>query len=60
MADYKRMYQTLCAGVSAVLDEMPPEGPFAAYHKKLEALLLEAEDIYIDTENLVPLDPAKR
>ena len=55
MADYREMYYTLCAGVSKVLDDMPDREPFRKYYHRLEALLQEAEDIYIDTANVIDL-----
>ena len=55
MADYREMYYTLCAGVSKVLDDMPDREPFKEYYQRLEALLQEAEDIYIETSNVIDL-----
>ena len=60
MADYKKMYYTLCAGVSNVLDDMPDREPFREYYLRLEALLQEAEDIYIDTANVIDLSGEKK
>ena len=55
MADYREMYYTLCAGVSKVLDDMPDREPFTDYYRRLEALLREAEEIYIETANVIDL-----
>ena len=55
MADYREMYYTLCAGVSKVLDDMPDREPFREYFRRLKELLQEAEDIYVDTANVIDL-----
>ena len=53
------MYYLLCAGVSDVLDDMRAEGEFQSVYKRLEMLLQEAEDIYIETANVIPLADLK-
>ncbi len=55
MADYRKMYSILCAGVSALLDDMPPVGDFEPFYHRLEALLHEAEEIYIETADVIHL-----
>ena len=49
MADYRRMYSTLCAGVSEVLDDMQGQPDLETFYLRLQDLLNQAEDIYIDT-----------
>lgn len=56
MADYRRMYYTLCAGVSVLLDDMPADGVYQSVYQRLELLLQEAEDIYIETADVVWLE----
>ena len=53
MPDYQKMYYILCAGVSDVIDDMPDCGLFRPYRQRLESLLLEAEEVYIQTDNLL-------
>ena len=59
MADYRKMYYALCSGVSKVLDDMPEQEPFTDYYRQLETLLREAEEIYIETANVIDLPPEK-
>ena len=56
MPDYRRMYYTLCAGVSAVLDDMQEREEFPGVYYRLEALLQEAENIYIETADVIRLE----
>ena len=58
MPDYRRMYYTLCAGVSGLLDDMRPEENEPIY-RRLEMLLQEAEDIYIKTADVIQLPDKK-
>lgn len=53
--DYRRMYYTLCSGVSALLDDMRPDGENESIYHRLEMLLQEAEDIYIETADIIQL-----
>ena len=55
MADYQKMYYALCSGVSKMLDDMPDREPFTDYYRRLETLLQEAEEIYIETANVIDL-----
>ena len=59
MADYRKMYYALCSGVSKVLDDMPDREPFTDY-RRLETLLREAEEIYIETANVIDLPGEKK
>ena len=56
MPDYRRMYYTLCAGVSALLDDIQVEGAYQSVYQRLELLLQEAEDIYIETADVIRLE----
>ena len=50
MADYKKMYAILCGAVDDVLDDLrgiPLAVPAA---EKLQKALLDAEEMYIETE----------
>ena len=50
MADYQRMYAVLCRAIDSVIDPLegiPPALPWAAC---LRRALLEAEEIYITSE----------
>ena len=49
MPDYQRMYYTVCSGVSNALDHMPDIDLFKETRKQLTDILLEAEEIYIET-----------
>ncbi len=60
MPDYRRMYHVLCAGVSALLDDMPSDGAFQSVYQRLELLLHEAEDIYIETADVIDLEQERR
>ena len=53
MADYQKMYHILCAGVSSVIDDMPDCGLFRPHRQRLKSLLLEAEEVYIQTDNVL-------
>ncbi len=55
MPDYRRMYYLLRAGVSSVLDDMRADGEFQSIYQRLETLLQEAEEVYIETSNVIPL-----
>ncbi len=59
MPDYRRMYYTLCAGVSGLLDDMRPDGENESIYHRLEMLLQEAEDIYIETADIIQLPEKK-
>ncbi len=56
MPGYRMMYYTLCAGVSAVLDDMQERGEFPGVYYRLEALFQEAENIYIETADVIRLE----
>ena len=60
MADYLKMYYALCSGVSKVVDDMPEMNIFRPYRQRLIDLLQEAEDIYIDTDNVVQIQSDKK
>ena len=49
MPDYQKMYYAVCSGVSRVLDHMPDNDLFRETKKQLADVLLEAEEIYIET-----------
>ena len=49
------MYYLLRAGVSSVLDDMRADGEFQSIYQRLETLLQEAEEVYIETSNVIPL-----
>ena len=49
MADYRKMYALLCAAIDDVIDPLS-EIPRAKPHvERLQAALLRAEELYIDT-----------
>lgn len=50
MADYKKMYHILCAAASDALDRLPDNMENIMGRKILQDALLEAEEIYLDTE----------
>lgn len=56
MPDYRRMYYTLCAGVSALLDDIQADGAYQNVYRRLELLLQEAEDIYIETADIIRME----
>ena len=56
MPDYRKMYYVLCAGISSLLDDMPERTDLQSIYQRLEALLHEAEDIYIDTADVIRLE----
>ena len=56
MPDYQRMYYVLCAGVSSLLDDIQERGEFQGVYQRLETLLHEAEEIYIDTADVLRLE----
>ncbi len=51
--DYRRMYYVLCAGISSLLDDMQERRELDSTYQRLETLLHEAEDIYIDTADVI-------
>ena len=53
MPDYRRMYYVLCAGISSLLDDIQETGAPSSIYQRLETLLHEAEDIYIDTADVI-------
>lgn len=53
MPDYQRMYYTLCAAASHALDILPASSGNAKGCHTLKAALLEAEDIYIETADVI-------
>ena len=53
MPDYRRMYYVLCAGISSLLDDMQERRELDSTYQRLETLLHEAEDIYIDTADVI-------
>lgn len=55
MPDYKTMYQILCSGVSEVLDDIQGVREYEYIFSRLKLLLNEAEDVYIDTANIIQL-----
>ena len=56
MPDYRRMYYTLCAGISSLLDDMQESREMGSIYQRLETLLHEAEDIYIDTADVIRIE----
>ena len=56
MPDYRRMYYVLCAGISSLLDDMLENREMESIYQRLETLLHEAEDIYIDTADVIRLE----
>ena len=56
MADYKRMYTVLCRAVDKALDELSGMPPTVSVAKELQRALLEAEEIYLGTEEPDPVD----
>ena len=55
MPDYKTMYQILCSGVSEVLDDIQGVREYEHIFSRLKMLLNEAEDVYIDTANIISI-----
>ncbi len=51
-ADYKRMYTCLASALDKAVTALEAGDPAQA-HRLLQAALLEAEDIYIDTDDTV-------
>ena len=49
MADYQKMYAILCAAVDSALDQMEHSADLLAVMGQLQAALLEAEEVYIET-----------
>ncbi len=49
MPDYQKMYAILCAAASDALDALAQKDTFTAT-EKLQAALLEAEELYIAQE----------
>lgn len=64
MPDYQRMYYALCAAASNALDMLPASSGNAEGRHTLKAALLEAEDIYIESSDVInfpcPADTAAR
>ena len=56
MPDYRRMYYALCAGISSLLDDMQESRELESIYQRLETLLHEAEDIYIDTADVIRIE----
>ena len=56
MPDYRRMYYVLCAGISSLLDDMQESRGMDSVYQRLETLLREAEDIYIDTADVIRIE----
>ena len=50
MADYKKMYILLCSAIDDVLDRLLESADTAEIGQTLQDALLQAEEIYIDTE----------
>ncbi|MGM9575120.1 MAG: hypothetical protein ACI3VE_04360 [Oscillospiraceae bacterium] len=49
MADYKKMYTVLCKAIDDVVDDLERIPLAYLSAKKLQAALLEAEGIYVET-----------
>lgn len=49
MADYQKMYAVLCGAIDNVLDGLRTIPLAQPYARQLYSVLLDAEDIYIDT-----------
>lgn len=49
MADYKKMYTVLCKAIDDVVDDLERIPLAYLSAKKLQAALLEAEEIYVET-----------
>ena len=49
MADYQKMYATVCAAASEAVDELESIPLAMQCRDRLKAALLKAEDIYIET-----------
>lgn len=49
MADYQKMYATVCAAASEAVDESENIPLAMQCRDRLKAALLKAEDIYIET-----------
>lgn len=49
MADYKKMYTVLCKAIDDVVDDLEKIPLAYLSAKKLQAALLEAEEIYVET-----------
>ena len=49
MADYQKMYATVCAAASEAVDELENIPLEMQCRDRLKAALLKAEDIYIET-----------
>ena len=54
MADYKKMYCILCAAVDKTIDPLEKIPLAAPQVGVLKNALLEAEEIYIQTEEIQP------
>ena len=50
MADYKKMYHILCAAASYALDRLPDNMENMMGRKLLQDALLEAEEVYVDSD----------
>ena len=49
MADYERMYHIVCAAMDRALDMLEGEPGAAQARQSIQAALLEAEEVYIQT-----------
>ena len=50
MADYQKMYILLCAAIDGVLDRLLENEEVSDIGEKLRDALLQAEEIYIETD----------
>lgn len=50
MADYRKMYVVLCAAIDSVIDDLEAHPDTVASAKVLKEALLQAEDIYCQTD----------
>ena len=60
MPNYQKMYYILCSGVKAILDDMEGKHEYESLYGRLKLLLNEAEDVYIDTANIIPLNTSSK
>lgn len=60
MPNYQKMYYILCSGVSAILDDIQGKHEYEGLYGRLKLLLNEAEDVYIDTANIIPLNTSSK
>lgn len=52
MADYQKMYALLCGSIDDVIDGLEKIPLALPYANMLKKALLDAEEIYIQTDNL--------